>query len=67
MTVSAGQFPYLRMDPGTGPAGLSPYLPIELILGQSRATVQGLLDSGAAINVRSRGVFEIKPKSSGGT
>lgn len=51
MTSPVEQFPYLPMDPVTGAASLSPYLPIELSLGQSRESVLGLLDSGAAINV----------------
>ncbi len=51
MTSSAEQFPYLQMNSMTGVASLSPYLSMELLLGQSRVSVLGLVDSGAAINV----------------
>jgi hypothetical protein len=51
VTPPAEQYPYLAMDPAAGASSLSPYLPIELLLGPQRVSVQGLLDSGAAVNV----------------
>jgi hypothetical protein len=51
VTPSSEQYPYLAIDPAAGAASLSPYLPVELMLGPQRVSVQGLLDSGAAVNV----------------
>jgi hypothetical protein len=51
VTSAAEQFPYLQIDPAAGAASLSPYLPLELILGENRVAAMGLVDSGAAINV----------------
>jgi hypothetical protein len=50
MTASPLQFPYLVRDPALGTASLAPLLPLTLI-GRQSAAVEGLLDSGAAINV----------------
>jgi hypothetical protein len=51
VTSAAEQFPYLQIDPAAGAASLSPYLPLELLLGEKRVSATGLVDSGAAINV----------------
>jgi hypothetical protein len=51
VTSAADQFPYIQIDPKAGAASLSPYLPIELLLGENRVPAMGLVDSGAAINV----------------
>ena len=51
MTPAAEQFPYLQIDAAAGVASLSPYVPLELLLGENRASAMGLVDSGAAINV----------------
>jgi hypothetical protein len=51
VTPAAEQFPYLQIDPAAGAASLSPYLPLELLLGEKRVSATGLVDSGAAINV----------------
>jgi hypothetical protein len=49
--MAVEQYPYRAMDPATGAASLSPYLPMILSLKQQQVSVMGLLDSGAAINV----------------
>src|SRR3954454_9204978 len=51
VTSPPEQYPYVQRDPATGGASLSPYLPIDLILGAHRVSELALLDSGAAINV----------------
>ena len=51
MTSAAEQFPYVQIDPAAGAASLSPYLPLELLLGGNQVSAMGLVDSGAAINV----------------
>ena len=50
MTSAADPFPYIAIDPVAGPASLSPYLPLELLIGENRVSVMGLVDSDAAIN-----------------
>jgi hypothetical protein len=51
VTSAAERFPYLQIDPAAGAASLSPYLPLELLLGEKRVSATGLVDSGAAVNV----------------
>ncbi len=51
MTVPGEEFPYISRTPPSGAAGLSPSLPIDLILGRNSVSDFGLLDSGAAVNV----------------
>ena len=51
MTVTAEQYPFLVTDPRQGPAGLKPFLPLTLSLGQQAVGVQGLLDTAASVNV----------------
>jgi hypothetical protein len=51
VTPAAEQFPYLQIDPAAGAASLSPYLRLELLLGEKRVSATGLVVSGAAINV----------------
>lgn len=51
MTSAAEQFPYVSTDPTLGTASLSPYVPLDVILGENRVSTMGLIDSGAAINV----------------
>jgi len=45
------RFPYIRRAVAPGDAGLSPYLPIDLLLGPRRISESALVDSGAAVNV----------------
>lgn len=49
--ASVEQYPYVQAGPARGGASLSPYVPIDLILGPARVSGRGLLDSGAAVNV----------------
>lgn len=51
MTARVERFPYMQMDPGLGPPGALPYLPITLALREETVSVRGLVDSGAALNV----------------
>lgn len=50
MTGSAEQFPYVARDSSLGAASLAPMLPLTLRTSTA-ASVSGLVDSGAAINV----------------
>ncbi len=50
MSTPAQQFPYVRRDPSLGQASLAPILPLTLI-GRQRIATDGLVDSGAAVNV----------------
>lgn len=49
--TAAEPFPYLQVDPTTGAASLSPYLPLEVRLVENRILTRGLVDRGSAINV----------------
>lgn len=51
MTAPVERYPFVTMDPTTGPASLQPYLPLRLALGASVISVSGLLDTGATVNV----------------
>jgi hypothetical protein len=51
VSAAAEQYAYLQMDPAAGAASLSPFLPLDLFLGNQGVSVMGLLDSGAAVNV----------------
>jgi hypothetical protein len=51
MTEAAEQFPFVEVDPAAGPISLMPMLPLVLSRGPHSAAVNGLLDTGAAINV----------------
>ena|SRR3990172_7168340 len=51
MTPPAEQFPFVELDPATGPVSLMPMLPFVLSRGQHSVSVSGLVDTGAAINV----------------
>jgi hypothetical protein len=48
---AAEQYPFVEMDPAAGSISRMPYLPFRLELGGKTASVSGLLDTGAAINV----------------
>jgi hypothetical protein len=48
--MTALQFSYVERDPRLGPASLAPLLPLELKLSKT-VQVQGILDSGATVNV----------------
>lgn len=50
MTAPAS-FPYSQRYPALGPAGMMPYLPLELRFGGNLIQAHGLVDSGATINV----------------
>jgi hypothetical protein len=50
VTAVANQYPFVEGDPGLGAASLAPFLPITLI-GAKSASVSGLLDTGATVNV----------------
>lgn len=50
MTHSPIQFPYVQRDPLARATGLAPMLPITL-QGNGSVDVQGLLDTGASVNV----------------
>jgi hypothetical protein len=56
MTSAAEQFPYVQIDPAAGTASLAPYVPLDLLHGENRVSVMGLVDSGAAINVLPYGI-----------
>jgi hypothetical protein len=44
-------FPYLVLQPGLGPAGMAPMLPILLSANGVQVSAHGLVDSGAAVSV----------------
>jgi hypothetical protein len=47
----AERFPFVERDPRLGAASLAPFLPVSLKLGTTVVQVQGLLDTGATVNV----------------
>lgn len=49
--MAVEQFPYLNRSPTLGHIGLMPYMPLTLKSDQGSVTVEGLLDTGAALNV----------------
>jgi hypothetical protein len=51
MMPQAEQYPFLAKDASLGSAGLVPLLPITLSLQQQTASVLGLLDTAAMVNV----------------
>jgi hypothetical protein len=51
MTARSEQYPFVTLEPALGAAGLLPCLPITLALGQQTASVLGLLDTAASVNV----------------
>ena len=51
MTRSAEQFPFVDMVPDLGEASQLPYLPMTLTSQERSVSVQGLLDTGSAVNV----------------
>ncbi len=51
MTFQAVQFPFTVPDPALGPIGLQPYLPIVLARDSVLQKANGLLDTGATVNV----------------
>jgi hypothetical protein len=51
MTEPPEQFRFVEADPAAGAISLMPMLPLTLARGPSSAIVNGLLDTGAAINV----------------
>jgi hypothetical protein len=51
MMAQAEQYPFVALDNTAGPASLFPFLPITLAHEQRTASVLGLIDSGAAVNV----------------
>jgi len=47
----ARRFPFKRIDAATGDASLLPMLPLSLTYAGRTAAVEGLVDSGSAVNV----------------
>jgi hypothetical protein len=45
------QYPFVSVNPGAGPLGHLPYLPLTLALKQQSVPVMGLLDTAATVNV----------------
>ncbi len=45
------RFPYVEIDPVLGPSSAQPYIPITLEVLGKVASVNALVDSGAALNV----------------
>lgn len=45
------RFPYVDLDPSRPGAGVLPYIPLTLINQNVTASVLGLLDTGATVNV----------------
>lgn len=50
MTPAGEQYPFVEREPGLGAASLAPMLPITLT-GANSVQVEGLLDTGATVNV----------------
>ncbi len=50
MTPAGEEFPFVARTPSRGVVSLAPMLPLTLV-GSSSLSVQGLLDTGAAVNV----------------
>jgi hypothetical protein len=51
VTMQPERFPFLARGSHAGPLDLLPYLPLVLSSGKNAASVLGLVDSGATINV----------------
>jgi hypothetical protein len=51
MSQPVEQFPYLDRDPSANGAGLMPYMTLSLSHQKQTVAVEGLLDSGAVVNV----------------
>lgn len=56
MTAPAERYPYLERSPPSGSVSRMPYLPLTLSLNEISLAVEGLLDTGATINVLPYGI-----------